>query len=156
MPPYFVFTSTERGKRGQQLQAFVRSRGRITTKIHAAIDALGNPLRFELTAGNCHNCVKGYEMLQDMDFTGKAVIADRGYDMNNVLELIEKQQAVAVITSRKRCKIQQTCDWRLYKERHLVECLFNKLKHYRRLATRYDKLACSFAAFYRWPLFFYG
>ncbi|CAH8710053.1 IS5 family transposase, partial [Paenibacillus thiaminolyticus] len=132
---------------GQQFQAIRRSRGGITTKIPAIVDALGNPLRFELTAGNCHDCVKGYEMLQDMDLTGKTVIADRGYDMNRILELIEKQHATAVIPSRKHRKIQRTCDWWLYKERHLVECLFNKLKHYRRLATRYDKLTCTFAAF---------
>lgn len=52
--------------------------------------ALGNPLRFDLTAGNSHDCVKGFEMLQEMDLAGKTVIADRGYDMNNILELIEK------------------------------------------------------------------
>lgn len=85
-------------------------------------------------------------MLQDMDLAGKTVIADRGYDMSNILELIEKQQAIAVIPSRRLRKVQQKCDWWLYKERHLVECLFNKLKHYRRLVTRYDKLTCTFAA----------
>ncbi|MEV3687581.1 transposase [Paenibacillus larvae] len=91
------------------------SRGGITTKIHAIVDALGNPLRFELTAGNSHDCVKGYEMLQAMDLTGKTVIADRGYDMNNILELIEKQHALAVIPSRKHRNIQRNCDWWLYK-----------------------------------------
>ncbi|GAC40764.1 transposase and inactivated derivative [Paenibacillus popilliae ATCC 14706] len=94
-----------------------------------------------MTAGNCHDCIKGYEVLQDMNLTGKTVIADRGYDMNNILELIKEQQATAVIPSRKHRKVQRKCDWWLYKEPHLVECLFNKLKHYRRLATRYDKLA---------------
>ncbi|WP_246627768.1 IS5 family transposase [Paenibacillus solanacearum] len=128
----------------------------ITTKIHAIVNALGNPLRFELTAGNSHDCVKGYDMLQNMDLTGKTVIADRGFDMNNILELIKEQQAIAVIPSRKHRKIQRKCDWWLYKERHLVECLFNKLKHYRRLATHYDKLTCTFAPFYHWPLFCNG
>ncbi|MCY9775473.1 transposase [Paenibacillus larvae] len=63
------------------------------------------------------------------------------------MELIEKQHALAVIPSRKHRNIQRNCDWWLYKERHLVECLFNKLKHYRKLATGYDKLSCTFAAF---------
>ncbi|WP_144026707.1 transposase [Paenibacillus sp. FSL H7-0331] len=54
-----------------------------------------------MTAGNSHDCVKGYEMLQDMDLVGKTVIAVRGYDINNILELIEKQQAIAVIPTRK-------------------------------------------------------
>ncbi len=104
-------------------------------------------MRIELTAGNQHDCVKGYEMLQSMDLSGKTVLADRGYDMNNILNLIQEQQATAVIPSRKHRKVQRKCDWWLYKERHLVECFFNKLKHYRRLATRYDKLSCTFAAF---------
>ena len=82
-----------------------------------------------------------------MDLQGRNIIADRGYDMNNILALIEKQQGTAIIPSRKHRKVQRDCDWWLYKERHLVECLFNKLKHYRRLATRYDKLACTFMAF---------
>ncbi|QNV55915.1 hypothetical protein GMA19_03331 [Paenibacillus polymyxa E681] len=86
-------------------------------------------------------------MLQSMDLSGKTVLADRGYDMNNILNLIQEQQATAVIPSRKHRIVQRKCDWWLYKERHLVECFFNKLKHYRRLATRYDKLSCTFAAF---------
>ncbi|AVF24804.1 transposase [Paenibacillus larvae subsp. larvae] len=60
-------------------------------------------------------------MLQAMDLTGKTVIADRGYDMNNILELIEKQHALAVIPSRKHRNIQRNCDSWLYKERHLIE-----------------------------------
>lgn len=87
-------------------------------------------------------------MLQEIDLCGKTVIADHGYDMNNILELIERQQGVAVIPSRKHRKVQRACDWWLYKERHLVECLFNKLKHYRRLATRYDKLTCTFCGLF--------
>ncbi|MNO34218.1 Transposase DDE domain protein [compost metagenome] len=86
-------------------------------------------------------------MLQSMELQGMNVIADRGYDMNNILNLLDEKQAKAVIPSRKHRKIQRECDWWLYKERHLVECLFNKLKHYRRLATRYDKLSCTFGAF---------
>lgn len=136
-----------RGKRGQQHQAIGRSRGGITTKIHAIVDALGYPLCYRLTAGHQHDCVMGYEMLQNMELTDTTVIADRGYDMNNILESIEKQDGVAVIPSRKHRKEQRDCDWWLYKECHLVEALFNRLKHYRRLATRYDKLACSFMAF---------
>ncbi|WP_240763230.1 transposase [Paenibacillus thalictri] len=74
------------------------------------MDALDNSLRLELTAGKSHDCVKGYEMLQDMDLAGMTVIADRGYDMNNIMERIEKQQAIAVIPSRKHRKVQRKCD----------------------------------------------
>lgn len=51
-------------KRGQQFQAMGRSRGRLTTKVHALEDALENPLRFELTAGQSHDSVMGYELLR--------------------------------------------------------------------------------------------
>lgn len=67
--------------------------------------------------------------------------------MNNILNLLDEKQAKTVIPSRKHRKIQRECDWWLYKERHLVECLFNKLKHYRRLATLYDKLTSRLEPF---------
>jgi transposase len=73
-------------------------------KIHAIVDGLGNPIRFELTTENSYDCVKEYEMLQEIDLAGKTVIADRGYDMNNILELIARQQAIAVIPSHKHRK----------------------------------------------------
>lgn len=59
------------GKRGQQFQAIGRSRGGLTSKIHAVVDALGNPLKYEVTAGNINDCIVGYEMLQDIDLQGK-------------------------------------------------------------------------------------
>lgn len=86
-------------------------------------------------------------MLQNLDLTNKQVIADRGYDTNQILDLLKEQQATSVIPPKKNRVKQRKCDWWLYKERHLVECFFNKLKKYRRLATRYEKLACTFAAF---------
>lgn len=111
------------------------------------MDALGNPLKFELTAGNVNDCVTGYEMLSQMELTGKNVMADRGYDTNKIVELLREKQAITVIPSKKNRLVQRDCDWWLYKERHLVECFFNKIKHYRRLATRFDKLSCTFSAF---------
>lgn len=90
MPPSSVFTSTVRVQKGQQFQATGRQRGGIITKIHAIADALGYPLRIELTAGNQHDCVKGYEILQSMDLSGKTVLADQGYEMNNILNLIQE------------------------------------------------------------------
>lgn len=86
-------------------------------------------------------------MLHSFDVKEKNVIADRGYDTNAIIEILEKNQAHAVIPSRKHRTVQRSTDWWLYKERHLVECLFNKLKHNRRLATRYDKLSSTFVAF---------
>jgi transposase len=108
---------------------------------------LGNPLTYEITAGNVNDCVTGYEILKNLDVKGKNVMADRGYDTDRIIRLLEEKQAHVVIPSRKHRKIQRSTDWWLYKERHLVECLFNKLKHNRRIATRYDKLWRAFMAF---------
>jgi transposase len=73
------------------------------------------------------------------------VLADRGYDSHELVEFIEDEMgSVAVIPSRCTNKGQRECDWHLFKERHLVECFFNKLKQYRRIATRYEKLASTY------------
>lgn len=111
------------------------------------MDALANPLRFELTAGQSHDSVMNYEMLQSLDLTRKQVLADRAYDTNRKLSLLEAQYATVVIPSKKNRPVQCKWDKEIYKERHLVECLFNKTKNYRRLATRFDKLACTFRTF---------
>jgi putative transposase len=75
------------------------------------------------------------------------VIADKGYDSDKLLGLIEQQGSQAVIPPKSNRKVQREYDTHLYKERHLIECLFNKLKRFRRVATRYDKTAASFLGF---------
>jgi transposase len=124
-----------------------RSKGGLTTKIHVIVDALGNPLRLKLTGGQQADCVTGHEMLEKMNLTRSNVLADRAYDTNAIVNLLQKKQANPVIPSKKSRRVQRFCDWMLYKERHGVECFFNKIKQYRRLATRFEKLACTFKAF---------
>ncbi|MHA2852544.1 transposase [Paenibacillus lautus] len=75
------------------------------------------------------------------------MLADQAHDTNQILQLIEQQSATPVIPSKKNCRKPRKWDKETYKERHLIECFFNKVKHYRRLATRFDKLASSFRAF---------
>lgn len=104
-------------------------------------------MRFELTAGNRHDFPTGYKILETMELTGINVMADRAYDSDKIAELLQQQHAIIVIPSKKNRLVQRDCDQWLYKERHLVECFFNKIKNYRRLATRYDKLSSSFLAF---------
>jgi transposase len=104
-------------------------------------------LRFKLTSGNRNDCPTGYKMLEAMELAGINVMADRAYDTDKIVKLLQQQHAIIVIPSKKNRLVQRECDWWLYKERHLVECFFNKIKNYRRLATRYDKLSCSFLAF---------
>jgi transposase len=77
----------------------------------------------------------------------KAVLADKGYDSAAFIECIERLEAEAVIPSRRGRKEPREHDRELYKERNKVECFFNRIKHYRRVATRYDKTAVSYLSF---------
>ena len=132
-------------KRGQENQALGRSRGGFTTKIHATCDALGNPLRFILTGGHVSDYTQAVALIEGMNT--EAVLADKGYDADYIVEAVEKIGAIAVIPPRSSRISPRNYDKVLYKERNLVERLFNKLKHFRRIATRYDKTALSFMAF---------
>lgn len=108
-------------------------------------DALGRPLRFVLTGGQINDCTQADRLLEGAE-TGH-VIADKGYDTDGVLEKIRDLGAVAVIPPRSNRKAQREYDEELYKERNLIERTFNKLKRYRRLATRYDRKALHFSSF---------
>ncbi len=81
------------------------------------------------------------------DLPAEQVLADRAYDANSLIELIEKQGGDAVIPPRRHRKIQRETTWLAYKEQWGVEAFFAKLKQWRRIATRYDKLAANFLDF---------
>ena len=126
-------------------EALGRSRGGLTTKIHLIADALGRPLRFLLTGGQVHDSRTATALLDGV--TGDAVIADKAYDSNAIREHIAAAGMKAVIPSRRRRKVLIPLDAALYRERNRIERCFNKLKHFRRLATRYDRRARHFLAF---------
>lgn len=86
-------------------------------------------------------------LLDHVNTNGSNVLADRGYDCNKLIDYIYSHTGEPTIPSRKGAKFERHCDWWLYKERHLVENYFLKLKAYRRIATRYDKLASTFLGF---------
>ncbi len=132
---------------GQQAQALGRSKGGFSTKIHVSVDALGNPLTIVLTGGQRHDVTQVTELLagHHSDF----VIADKGYDADHVLESIEATGAIPVIPGRKNRNDDRYYDTCLYRERHLVECFINKIKHYRRVFSRFDKLAKRYLGFLR-------
>lgn len=111
------------------------------------VDALGNPVYLQLSAGNLNDCSVAVDVLSHIQIAGSMVLADRGYDTDEILVYIEDQDARHTIPPKSDRIYQRKCDWWLYKERHLVECFWGKLKHFRRVATRYDKLAKSFFAF---------
>lgn len=130
---------------GQEAQALGRSRGGFSTKVHVCVDALGNPLSFALTAGQAHDVTQASSLLSDRrcDF----VIADKGYDADYLIEQIEASGAVPVIPARANRKQARFYDTHLYRERHVVECFINKIKHYRRIFSRFDKLAQCYLGF---------
>ena len=129
----------ERQKNAQAFEAEGRSRGGLSTKIHAAVDALGNPIRFILTQGQASEYEQANAMMAG--FQADFVLADKGYDANELIETIQSTGAVAVIPPRKNRIESRVYDKIIYKERNFVERLFQKLKHYRRMATRYERLA---------------
>ncbi len=110
-----------------------------------SVDGLGNPLRYILTAGHKHD-VSQAERLIDGE-QSEYVIADMGYDSDRFRESIVGSGAVAVIPSRSNRKEPRAYDEHLYKERHLVECFIGKIKHYRHIFSRFDKLADRYMGF---------
>ena len=110
----------------------------MSTKIHAAVDALGNPVRLLLTAGQASEYGQANALIEGFD--ADYVLADKGYDSDEFVEVVEKTGAIAVIPPRRNRKVLREYDQESYKERNLVERLFQKLKQFRRIATRYEKL----------------
>jgi transposase len=106
----------------------------LTTKIHAAVEALGNPLRLRLTEGQVADIREAPELIKGLE--AQAVVGDKGYDADEFVRAIEAQGAQAVIPPRKRRTQPRDYDRHLYKDRNLVERFFNRIKQFRRIATR--------------------
>ena len=117
----------------------------MTTKVHTLTDALGNPVRFILTGGNEADCTQALPLLGGIP--AGAVLGDKGYDTDAIVNAIAEAGSIAVIPPRSMRKEQRDCDYALYKERNLVERFFNRIKHFRAIATRYAKRARNFKAF---------
>ena len=107
-----------------------------------ATDALGNPVRWYLTGGEVHDITQGPALIEG--FNTEQVIADKGYDSDAFIATIQAAGAQAVIPARKNRLVPRPYDRHAYRERHLIECLFSRLKQFRRIATRYEKLARNF------------
>jgi putative transposase len=117
----------------------------LSTKIHAATDALGNPVRLLFGPGQRHDATRSHELFDG--FEPDAVIADKGYDADRLREAIRDSGAEAIIPPRSNRKAPCDYDKALYRERNLAERFFNKLKQFRRVATRYDKLLPNYKGF---------
>jgi transposase len=110
-----------------------------------SVDALGNPLRFLLTAGQRHDITQAAALIEDISF--EVLIADTSYDAADFIALIEKREAQAVIPSRRNRTEPRDYDAHLYRERHLIECFINKIKKYRRVFSRFEKLSKNYLGF---------
>jgi transposase len=122
-----------------------RSRGGFGTKIHAAVNGLGLPVTLVLTPGQAADVTQAETLLAGSPF--EVVIADKGYDSRAVVDVIEARGGEAVIPSLSNRATQREYDRDRYRDRNLAERFWNKLKHYRRVATRYEKTARNFLAF---------
>jgi len=134
------------GPASGQPEAVGRSRGGRSTKIHLAVDSYGLPIHFKLSGGEVNDSTMAGELLQALP-PGDYVIADKGYDSEAIRDNVRAQGAIPVIPRRRNNKTGNAdMDWCLYKYRHLVENAFARLKHFRAIATRYDKLERNYGS----------
>lgn len=131
-------------KRGHLKQSIERSKGGLTTKIYAVADTLDNLLRILLTPGNINDIVPATNLIKGL--SADKLLADRTYDTNKLIDLAHAQKMETVIPPTAKRKIQRDYDRHTYKERHLIECFFAKLKTYKRIAMRSEKLSITFKA----------
>ena len=115
-----------------------RSRGGLTTKIHALVDAMGLPIVLKLTEGQAHDGRSAVDMFGTLR-AGNILLADRAYDSNALREWLTERGAWGNIRAMPRRLDPPAFSALLYKKRNAVERFFNKLKQFRAVATRYDK-----------------
>lgn len=99
-----------------------------------------------LTAGNVEDFDVAVELLSRIDISDSNVLADKAYGTSKILDYIQVNDGEYTIPPKVNLNRPWFCDWHIYKERHVIECFFQKLKWFRRIATRYDKLDDVFLA----------
>ena len=122
-----------------------RSRGGLTTKIHAVTDAHGLPITLKLTAGQAHDGRSAGDMLGTVG-PGQSLLADAAYDSNQLRDRLAQVGARAVIRPIPRRSSPPSLDRTAYRRRNRIERFLSKLKHYRAIATRYEKHDANFLA----------
>lgn len=128
------------GASTEETEAIGKSVAGNTTKIHMAVDGFGLPIGFMLTGGEVHESKVAPEFVVALPFS-EYKIFDKGYDSEDLRNQISAQSSAPIIPRKSNSKTGNAdMDWSLYKLRHLVENVFARLKHFRSIATRYDKL----------------
>lgn len=134
------------GASSSEIQAIGKSVAGNTTKIHMAVDGFGFPIAFQLTGGEVHDAKAAPNLIKILPIA-EYIIADKGYDSDEIREKIKQKLSTPIIPRKKNSKTGNgDIDWDLYKYRHLVENIFARLKHFRAIATRYDKLKRNYAS----------
>ncbi len=132
------------GAADKQESAIGKSVAGNTTKIHMAVDAYGLPIHFLVTGGEVHDCKEAPKLIAELP-KADYIVADKGYDSEDLRIQIKDKGAIPVIPRKKNSSVgNDDIDWYLYKYQHLVENVFSRLKHFRAIATRYDKLKRNF------------
>jgi transposase len=130
-----------------------KSRAGLTTKIHLAVDSYGLPIEFMVTGGEVHDSVVAADLIEKLP-NAEAIMADKGYNIEKIRDQIEAKGAMAVTPRKSNSLIgNDGMDWAPYKYRHLVENSFARLKHFRAIVTRYEKLTVNWLP---WLVHFYG
>lgn len=128
------------GAASSKCEAIGQSRGGHSTKIHLAVGSYGLPVHVELSGGQVNDVVHAQSLIEGAPIADK-VIADKGYDSDVFRNDVASQGVKPVIPRRKHSRVgNENMDWCLYRYRHLVENAFARIKHFRAIATRYDKL----------------
>ena len=139
--------SSEPEDKTQENQCIGIKCGGRSTKIHAVVDALGNPIEPMLTTGNINGITVAEKLFSKVNLSGCALLADGAYGKWVLREFIANHDSDFCIPPKANDTDPWQVDWRRYKERHVVKNFFIKLKEYRRVATCHDKLTSRFLAF---------
>jgi transposase len=136
------------------VQAIGKSVAGNTIKIHMAVDACGFPIAFQLTGGEVHDAKAAPDLIKILPVSAYT-IADKGYDSEEIREQIKHTSSTPIIPRKNNSKTGNAdMDWGLYKYRHLAKNIFARLKHFRAIATRYDKLKRNYASMLLVPCFY--
>lgn len=122
-----VHENSNGGKKADN-KAVGRTKGGLNTKIHAMVDGLGNPVAFLLSPSNDNDSTHAIELMKMTDIAGSNLLGDKAYGTKEILVYIKEQGATVVIPPKSNAKEPWPVDYCLYKERHLVECFFQKMK----------------------------